>query len=183
MSIARKGAAITVTAALWAGLALFVYWVVADYIPSSLSSSGSEPVKNVRADALARRDVEVFVRTFLDDAKSTPTIARRGAKMDHLEVVYEMPEAWSVTSAKRRFLREASEIIPQVFAGFPDVSEVEITGVATLTDIRGQENKKRVIRIAFDRTANAEIRWEGVLTENVPQIATRYWHHPALDEQ
>jgi hypothetical protein len=78
------------------------------------------------------------------------------------------------------FLLDAHHLFPALFEKCPSITEVEVVASSNFVDKRGHESVGDAIKMAFTRANGRTIVWEKVYPRDVPELADRYWTHPAM---
>lgn len=119
-----------------------------------------------------------LVSLLINEADAKVEAKRSGSL---LSVSYSLaPWALTVSTTKSTFNLQTSEIVPKVFKRFPDIQQIEITGIGSFRDARGHESIDPALRVKFTRVNADTVNWEKVYSADIPKIADRFWMHPSL---
>jgi hypothetical protein len=76
--------------------------------------------------------------------------------------------------------RNAAEIVPGVFARFPEVTEISIMVNAQFVDRRGHESTDQAMIIDFTRDNASTIVFKNLTADQIFDLADRHWVHPHM---
>jgi hypothetical protein len=89
------------------------------------------------------------------------------------------PWALSTSSAKTTFLFQATKFFPTAFQA-PLVVYACVEGTGTLVDIRGNKTQATVMSLCMSRNNAAQVQWNNVNSDNLPEIADSSFIHPSF---
>lgn len=139
---------------------------------------GSDTGDAPSADMTTIQDPAAYAVDLIGKSRSTKAEQRDGGR---LVVSYSLDTA-SGSDARDSFLFQAKELFSGAFNRFPDLREIELTSLATLVSVRGQESIREVATLRFTKDNAASINWKNVRYGDLPKIADRSWFHPALEK-
>ena len=89
-----------------------------------------------------------------------------------LYIVYNT-DPWALTNGIRRsvFFTQIRDIVPTVLKQFPEIIAIEIVGLGTFRDIRGNDSTKMIGWLEFYRENSERIKWQNIDTNNIPEIS------------
>ncbi|HET7888488.1 MAG TPA: hypothetical protein VFL62_19875 [Bradyrhizobium sp.] len=87
--------------------------------------------------------------------------------------------------AKQRDLRGefgaiARRLIPAAFDRFPKLKSVQLTGLVTTRDKRGNEREVQAVMTRFTRATSAAIKWDSVKPDEIIDLSDKKTVSPAL---
>ena len=81
---------------------------------------------------------------------------------------------------KNEFGTIARTIVPAAFAKFPKLKSVQLTGLVTVRDKRGNEHEVQAVVVKFYRANSASIKWDTVNPADVIDISDKKTVSPML---
>lgn len=111
--------------------------------------------------------------------KAAPKLIRQG---NELRIEYNI-NTWAVldkSKMKWSFHDHVSDMVSKIFEKFPDIETINVSAIATLVDMRGNETKEQVLGAGFTRRNAATINWKNVKPDNIPLLANSYYEHPSM---
>ncbi|MGE6615089.1 hypothetical protein [Bacillus mycoides] len=64
-----------------------------------------------------------------------------------------------------------------------NISEITFFWKSSLVDQYGNDKNETIMKINIDRTALDKINFKNFTYDNIPNVATQYWQHPAVDKK
>ncbi|MEK6890920.1 MAG: hypothetical protein AABX03_02180 [Nanoarchaeota archaeon] len=83
---------------------------------------------------------------------------------------------------KGYIINEDIKVLKTLYTKYENISGVGIIAYFPLTDAYGNNEDEAVINLRIDRATADKINWDGLLPENIPTIADKYYIHPALTQ-
>ena len=81
---------------------------------------------------------------------------------------------------KREFGAIARTVVPAALDKFPKLKSVQVTGLVTVRDKRGNEHEVQAVMVKFYRANSATIKWETVNPADVIDLADKKAVSPML---
>lgn len=99
---------------------------------------------------------------------------------ERISIAYDL-DPWSLTgsSARTTYNLHVSQLVPAIFARFPDAKTIEVVGRGEFRDKRGNSSRDDVVKITFSRKNSQTIQWGNIRYDDVPELADWYWIHPS----
>jgi hypothetical protein len=146
----------------------------------AVGSSGTPPQidkETAAANAAADTDPVAFAIREIDKNKATATGHVDGYK---LYITFSLDPVITLWTATYGFHRTVKRIVPKVFAQFPQINSVTISGKATFHDIRGNDSVDNAFIVSFMRESSSTIKWDNIDPDNILRLAGAYWSNPGI---
>lgn len=88
---------------------------------------------------------------------------------------------WSVGMDKNAANSDVKEALEKIQA-LEEIESVTFIGNGELVDEYGNSESEKILTYDFDRETMDKINYDNVVIDNIPDIATDYYQHPALFE-
>lgn len=82
---------------------------------------------------------------------------------------------------KRGMESKTIDTVPLIYHTLPQFNEIVVMWYLPLVDVKGHVTVDNVMTIAMTRDTSDSINWDNFITDNIKQVADRYWLHSALD--
>lgn len=157
---------------------LFVFLALTAAIYALTQNQGTGP--NTRAAASTAEDpIELARALIANDKANVAGSSFKGKTTLTFEIV---PWALTISTARSAYYSKLKQVVPEVFARFPDVEKIRFEGLAEFKDIRGNMSLGTAIWAEFSRANAASVNWQQVESDNLLKIADASWAHPGFSK-